>query len=176
MAQHQSSRSAFPLRIPPEVIEAESECLQNIRVLLVTTRTRFLQRPITDFPCFAGSTDSIMEQALENRYGPPRQASASRRGSVKRFWDEHRKYRLKGVSTKFYRRKKFSLAPLGLLLYLSLGASAQLQQTYCSSQNTGTDHYVGSMYIFRELTTANPECCFANFHLCSRPMANSRSL
>ncbi|KAF8418931.1 hypothetical protein EV426DRAFT_577208 [Tirmania nivea] len=86
-----------------------------------------------------------MEQPLENQYGFPRQAPISMRGNAKRGWDEHRKHRLKGVSGRPYSRKIFSLAPLGLLLYLSLdGASAQLQQKYCSSQNTGEDHYVGS--------------------------------
>jgi len=88
-----------------------------------------------------------MEQPLENHYGPARQVPIFVGGNTEGFWDKHRKHRLKGVSARPYSRKIFSLAPLGLLFYLSLdGASAQLQQKYCSSQNTGTDHYVECMY------------------------------
>lgn len=86
-----------------------------------------------------------MEQYLENQYGPPRLASISIAGNAGRFRDKRRTHRLKDVSVRPYSRRIFSLAPLGLLLYLSLdGASAQLQQKYCSSQNTGADHYVES--------------------------------
>ncbi|KAF8424778.1 hypothetical protein BGX38DRAFT_1237580 [Terfezia claveryi] len=86
-----------------------------------------------------------MEQSYENQYGPPRQAPISLAGNAGRFRHKDRKHRLKEVSVRPYSRRIFSLAPLGLLVYLSLdGASAQLQQKYCSSQNTGTDHYIGS--------------------------------
>lgn len=87
-----------------------------------------------------------MEQLLGSYYGPPEHASEVwMAGDAEGFWDEQRKYRLMGLSMRYHNRRIFGLAPLGLLLYLSFdGASAQLQQKYCSSQNTGDGHYIGS--------------------------------
>ena len=113
-----------------------------------------------------------MEQRFKRQHRPRRQDSAS-------VWDYSRisEFRDRGFKgSRGATGGMYHWVAVGLVLSFSVGGvSAQLQQKYCSGQNTGEGHYVGCMSPLLTNSTLQLEPEVLTF-LRSGSLADARSL